>query len=94
MLRINARRLKFSSDSQPIDFVLVETCQVVRGGGGTTKFDLAAVGFCATGDQIEERGFARAIRSNDGPQFALVEVERKIRDRFESVVGLRNIFDG
>src|ERR1035437_2724467 len=50
-------------------------------------FLLAAEGLGASGDEVEEGGFAGTVGADDGAQFALVEVEIQVVDGLEAIEG-------
>ena len=90
VLAVDRGGLKFSADAEAIDLVFGQSGEV----GVPAEFDFPRVGLGAAGDEIEERGFARAVGADDGAELAAVEVEIEIRDGLEAVEGLVHALDG
>jgi len=59
----------------------------------TKKDDLAAVGSVDTREHIQQRGLARAVRSNQSDEFALTELERDLVDGDKAAEPLRHAVD-
>ena len=81
MIGIDSRRLKLPPDAEAVDFVLVHCVRSCC----PSKLDLAGVRLGAAGDEIEERGLARAVRADDRAQLAFIHVEVEVVDRLEAV---------
>ena len=90
VLAVDRGGLKFSADAEAIDLVFGQRGEV----GIPAKFDFPRVGFGAAGDEIEERGFPRAVGADDGAELAAVEVKIEIGDGLEAVEGLVHTLDG
>ena len=93
VLGVDAGRLEFPADAQPVDLVLIQLGEVMARGRRGAEFDFAAIGLGAAADEIEESRFAGAIRPDHRAQFAFEQIEREIRNGLEAIVGLRDVFD-
>ena len=58
-----------------------------------TELDLSFVRPGASGDDVEHRAFARAIRADDDAELTFIHVEVEVVDRLEAVEGFADAFE-
>ena len=63
------------------------------GAGPPLEGDGAMIGMIETVDDVEHRGFAGAVRSDDGANFALPDIKRNVRQRFHAAKRQRDALD-
>ena len=80
-----ADELEGAGDAPSADPVRREPADGVAG-----EADLAGVGSQRAGDQVEQRGLARAVRSHDADQLALREREADVADGAHAAEALRH----
>ena len=86
---VNRGRLELPTDAETVDLVFVKLSQVrVR-----TELDLSFVRPGASGDDVEHRAFARAIRADDDAELTFIHVEVEVVDRLEAVEGFADAFE-
>jgi hypothetical protein len=57
------------------------------------KEDLSRIAAQVPGDQIEERGLPGAVRADDQPPLALLDLERDVVDGGQAAEGLLQVLD-
>ena len=91
MVVVHGRCLKLAADTEPIDLVFTELEQIVF---AVVPHQRPAVRRGASSDQVEEGGLARAVRTNDRPQLALVQIEIEVVDCLIAIKRFVEAFGG
>jgi len=81
VIHINGGCLEFPANPERLILILVECGEV----GVVAVSIFPRSGARAAGNEVEHRAFARAVRTDDGAQLALVHIKGEIVDRLEAV---------
>ncbi len=85
---IDGRRLELAADTGLHDLVLLELGQLLA-----AELHRPRRGFGFAANQVEHRGLAGTVRADDDADLVLLDIEREIVHRFETVEGNGEPFD-